>query len=130
MTCAKCIVTCTIVTDHGKFTGTNACAQPQTTCPREPGEGYSKCQSICQQEGQAEIIALRKAGEHAKGGYAIIRGIGHVCRYCQEALVEAGVRWFCISEINADVYISYDRMTWHPLNEVVHPVFVEGENAS
>jgi len=97
MTCAKRIVTCTIIgLDNRKYVGRNDCAKPQTVCPREKGEGYEKCKTICQQEAHAEIMALRVAGDNAKGGVAYIRGITHTCRACQEALFGAGVKFLRI----------------------------------
>lgn len=97
MTCAKATVTCTLVSPDGwRFVGWNACANPQTTCPRQPGEGYDKCVNICRQEGHAEEVALRHAGEYAAGARAYIEGISHACRNCQEVLTAAGVKSFTI----------------------------------
>lgn len=98
MTCAKKQVKCTIVCTNGKrYVGENFCLKPQERCPREKGEGYRKCHSICQQMGHAEENAVFLAGSHAKGGTAIIEGIGWICRNCQETLVAAGVRTFIIA---------------------------------
>lgn len=93
MTCAKTVVTCTIITRDGeRFVGRNDCDNPQRVCPREPGEGYAKCVSICQQPGHAETMALREAGEKARGGHAYVEGIGYACKDCQlELFGEAGV---------------------------------------
>lgn len=120
MTCAKTVVICDIVTAMGRvFTGSNACEQPQQTCPRLPGEGYEKCVSICQQPGHAEIMALREAGIHAKGAKAYIYGIGHVCRECQEALYDAGVESISVKRNLADremleITIDNDPFVGHP----------------
>ena len=92
--CAKAQVFCEIVTLGGStFVGTNWCANPQSVCPRAPGEGYEKCKSICQQSGHAEIDALRLAGDKAKGATATLRGHTYMCQSCQEALYAAGVAW-------------------------------------
>ena len=89
--CAKKHVVCTIATPFGKeFVGTNECRNPQAVCPREPGEGYEKCRSVCQQDGHAEIVALRLAGEEARGAVAYISH-HRVCHECQDALRDAGV---------------------------------------
>ena len=97
MTCAKLVVTCTIVTpDHWRFVGRNDCDNPQPTCPRAPGEGYEKCASICQQHGHAEEVALHLADEYAIGARAYIEGHTHVCRNCQQVLTAAGVKSFTI----------------------------------
>jgi len=62
MTCAKQQVVCFIWVDGQShpIVGTNHCVNPQTTCPRLPGEGYRKCFSICGQLGHAEDVALRQ----------------------------------------------------------------------
>lgn len=94
MTCAKKQVGCTILSADGRrmYHGTNDCANPQPVCPREPGEGYAKCKSICQQAGHAEEIALELAKEDAVGGTAILYGHDHYCRSCQTQLFDAGVK--------------------------------------
>jgi hypothetical protein len=91
--CAKTQVRCTLVTPYGAlFVGENACANPQPTCPRLPGEGYEKCKSICRQLGHAETVALQRAAEKALGARAYIEGHDHARRDCQIALFAAGVR--------------------------------------
>jgi hypothetical protein len=95
MTCAKKQVKCTLILKDGSsITGTNDCNNPQEKCPRLPREGYSKCISICQQEGHAEDMALKQAKDKAKDAIAIIQGIDNVCKDCQRKLFEAGVREF------------------------------------
>jgi hypothetical protein len=91
--CAKTTVRCTIITPHGlRFVGENWCANPQQVCPREPGEGYDKCKSICQQAGHAEEVALQNASVLAAGAHAYVEGHDHACRSCQVALFGAGVK--------------------------------------
>jgi deoxycytidylate deaminase len=90
--CAKVRVFCTITaTDGRRFVGENHCARPQVECPRAPGEDYTKCTTICCQEGHAELVALRLAGAAAKGSRAEFRNHSYACRTCQEALFAAGV---------------------------------------
>jgi hypothetical protein len=97
--CAKQIVKCTLVFPDGNYVvGENWCANPQQECPRAVGEDYQKCKSICQQEGHAEIVALRIAGEMAFGSRAYLEGHTYACRECQEALFAAGVRSFTVIE--------------------------------
>ena len=93
MTCAKKRVQCVIVSiDGDAYIGENWCENPQETCPREPGEGYEKCQSICRQSGHAEINALKKAKRKADGATAYLVGHHHYCRSCQLALFSAGIK--------------------------------------
>lgn len=94
MACAKQRVECVIVgVDGQRWHGANDCAAPQPACPREPGEGYAKCVEVCRQDGHAEIMALRQAGEAARGGTAYVSGHVYVCDGCQSALRAAGVAW-------------------------------------
>lgn len=98
--CAKRAVTCRIESVHPSgevewVEGSNDCANPQSACPRLPGEGYAKCQTVCQQDGHAETQALalaRQAGISVLGGRAILRGHYWMCKDCGEALYAAGVR--------------------------------------
>lgn len=93
--CAKKHVVCTIVSWDGRtrVIGDNSCANPQPVCPREPGEGYEKCKSICKQLGHAEDVALQAAIPLgvAKGGHAYVEGHTYACRDCQEKLFGAGI---------------------------------------
>jgi hypothetical protein len=92
MTCAKQTVRCTLVAaDGARFVGENWCEAPQPVCPREPGEGYGKCHTICRQEGHAEIVALRLAGASSSGAHAYVEGHDHACQGCQIALFGNGV---------------------------------------
>lgn len=94
--CAKRRVVCHIMTAEGPtFTGENDCANPQPVCPRLPGEDYTKCQTICQQSGHAEIEALRavRASTYdAEGAVALLEGHYWMCEPCGRALRDAGVR--------------------------------------
>jgi hypothetical protein len=93
MTCAKQTVRCVLIARNGaRIEGTNACANPHAVCPREPGEGYEKCTTICGQGGHAELQALRAAlPSEARGAHAYLTGHTYACRECQEALFGAGV---------------------------------------
>jgi len=91
--CAKLRVRCIIVGETGTmYAGENDCANPQPACPRAPGEGYEKCQTICQQAGHAEIEALKVAGDDARNGEAHVYGHYYACEPCARALRDAGVR--------------------------------------
>lgn len=95
--CAKRRVVCTITfgPDRDDFViGENDCANPQPACPRLPGEGYDKCQSICQQAGHAEVEAVRRATEgniDIRGSVAVLTGHYWMCEPCGAVLRAAGV---------------------------------------
>lgn len=90
--CAKQSVRCVITARDGQtFVGTNDCANPQQTCPRAPGEDYTKCRTVCRQYGHAERDALSAAGDRAIGATAQVVGHTYYCADCQRALFEAGV---------------------------------------
>lgn len=92
MTCAKTRVTCTLTHPDGRFwIGENWCKKPQARCPRNPGEDYTKCKTVCEQGGHAELDALRMAGKNAAGTTAVLRGHTYFCMDCQHALFGAGV---------------------------------------
>ena len=97
--CAKTTVRCTLVTTAGvHIVGENWCANPQPVCPRTPGEDYTKCRTVCQQEGHAEAVAVRLAGPKARGAHAYLEGHTYACMDCQHALFGAGVRALSIGK--------------------------------
>lgn len=94
--CAKQIVTATIVTLDGNiYVGTNYCETPQSSCPRghlPSGVGYEMCTDICHQPGHAEIMALKYAGENAKGATLYLEGHTRACDPCQNACNASGIK--------------------------------------
>jgi deoxycytidylate deaminase len=95
MTCAKLQVTATIVAPSGeRFTGTNAVANPQASCPRgdlPTGQGYELCASVCGQFGHAEAMACKAAGERARGGILYLEGHSYACEPCRQTCAEHGI---------------------------------------
>lgn len=84
--CAKAQVFCTIITADGqRFTGTNECRNPQSVCPREPGEDYTKCKTVCDQVSHAEVAAIEacQVGDGALFGSTAYVEYTHVCLRCQ-----------------------------------------------
>ena len=103
MTCAKRRVICILRDDAGREArGENTCLNPQAVCPRQDGEGYEKCKTVCRQTGHAEVNALRlwtdKYGRYAQPTLALIRGHFYVCEKCQRAMDRAGILTCDISE--------------------------------
>lgn len=90
--CAKRTVRCTIITPTGeRIVGENWCSNPQEVCPRNKGEDYEKCISVCNQLGHAEAVAVMIAGDKAKGAFAYVENHTYACRNCQETLFAAGI---------------------------------------
>lgn len=92
--CAKLQVTCVLhFLDGGSVVGRNDCRNPQEVCPRQPGDDYTKCRTICDQLGHAEQVAADLAGPRLDGAFAEIFNHTYACRECQERLFSGG----CIS---------------------------------
>jgi deoxycytidylate deaminase len=102
MTCAKAVVTARLLcrqdrTGHDSkyYIGNNSCRNPQDFCPREPGEGYLKCLSICRQPMHAEIDAIWQAqedGAEPRGGHMVIFH-DRCCENCQKILEQYRITW-------------------------------------
>jgi deoxycytidylate deaminase len=93
--CAK-QTTVAIIENNGEYwLGTNSCKKPQVECPRgnmPSGEGYVLCEVKCEQEGHAEIMALKAAGKKAAGGTLFLMGHVYICDNCRNALNKAGIK--------------------------------------
>ncbi|MBC8738574.1 hypothetical protein F6X40_17590 [Paraburkholderia sp. UCT31] len=93
--CCKQTVKATIVaTDGIRFVGTNHCMRPQSTCAREgmpTGVGYELCKSVCEQDGHAEVNAVRIAADHARGATLYLEGHTYACQPCQKTASAAGI---------------------------------------
>ncbi|WPH68528.1 hypothetical protein [Stenotrophomonas phage BUCTxx99] len=58
--CVKRPVSAVVTLKDGRILiGGNVCTNPQTKCPRQPGEGYQKCYTVCGQLDHAEQVAIR-----------------------------------------------------------------------
>lgn len=97
MTCAKQRVIATVVAADGTYyTGENLCNNPQKVCPRDElgyksGEGYELCKSICDQQSHAEVVAITKAGDNAKGATLYLRGHSYACGNCKSCAEINGI---------------------------------------
>ena len=87
--CAKRRTQAILVTLKGAtYVGENVCLNPQPVCPREPGDGYEKCKTICQQVGHAEEQAVLAAGADAEGATITVShtyGCGNCMALCNAA---------------------------------------------
>lgn len=90
--CAKQVIVA-IVENHGRYwIGSNYCASPQKTCPRDAGEpGYDYCHGVCRQRYHAEARACVAAGAQAKGGTLYVLGVDAVCKDCRETAAMFGI---------------------------------------
>jgi len=93
--CAKQETVAIIVNEDKIFIGSNWCESPQDSCPRKElptGIGYELCKSVCHQKAHAEIDAIAKAGEYAKGGTLFLLGHYYCCENCKAAMDKAGIK--------------------------------------
>ena len=92
--CADKTVFAELTTPSGaKFYGFNGCANPQTTCPRKAGEGYTKCTEICMQPKHAETMAIslwEDAGAE-QGATMRVWGANKICCNCKAVCAENGI---------------------------------------
>lgn len=102
--CAKRPVSAVVTFKDGRIViGGNFCTSPQLTCPRQAGEGYEKCYTVCGQLGHAEQIAIRlivrevSLGATTSGSYAShiasVDVYNHEgpCDACKRMLVAFGI---------------------------------------
>lgn len=95
MTCAKrnVIAVLDILDDlYSYHIATNDCNNPQPSCPREDGEDYTKCRTICQQPGHAETELLKLVkGKDLTHSMLTIIGHDRMCPECTNAVADAGI---------------------------------------
>lgn len=104
--CAKRRVVATLVLPDGRtFTAENLCANAQATCPRLPGEGYEKCDSVCQLMGHAEMRALDTADDFEDvdtQGARMYVGHHYACSTCETILRNAGIDVICTAPVDSE----------------------------
>jgi pyrimidine deaminase RibD-like protein len=90
--CAKKTVVAKVRSTTGKiYYGSNSCVNYVAECPREVGEGYEKCHSVCGQKAHAEVEALKKAGKEAIGGTLTVYGHFRICEDCAIMALNYGI---------------------------------------
>lgn len=86
--CLKREVCAVIINSSGEIVvGQNTITATINKCPREKGEGYDKCLSICKQRAHAEVDAILKAedrGMDIRGATLYLIGHHRVCNECQQ----------------------------------------------
>jgi deoxycytidylate deaminase len=90
--CAKKHVVAIIEKNGKYYVGSDWCRNPQKKCPRLPGEDYSKCKTICKQDGHAELDAIKHAKSDTKGAILYLIGHDHCCESCLTAIEKAGIK--------------------------------------
>lgn len=99
MTCVKRMVTAVLVTKDGRhYVGTNSCLEPQVQCPRQDGDDYEKCKTICKQNMHAEASALFQAYPNTIGSTLYLFGHFHLCDSCTRLCNKLGVKDVVIVE--------------------------------
>lgn len=89
--------TLAVIENNGRFwVGRNDCQVHTNKCPRDAkgcksGEGYDLCRIICMQEGHAEVMACKAAGENARGGTLYLYGHTYCCDACRKVMDEHGI---------------------------------------
>lgn len=96
--CAKRHVVAIIEKNGKYYVGSDWCRNPQKKCPRLPGEDYSKCKTVCKQDGHAELDAIKNAKGDAKGGIMYLIGHDHCCEPCLAAIKKAGINKVIFNE--------------------------------
>ena len=96
MTCAKRNVIAVLQSrncEEDFLMASNECNNPQDVCPREDGEDYTKCRTICQQSGHAETEVLKLVKSWMDLTYYDLTIIGHdrMCPECTNAIADAGI---------------------------------------
>lgn len=103
--CAKRRVVCIIrARDGSVVAGANDCLEPQNACPRLPGEGYEKCETVCFQPGHAEVMAVREArrlGVDLRGARATLIGINWICQHCRQITEAVGIERIYVENTHA-----------------------------
>jgi deoxycytidylate deaminase len=90
--CAKRRMQAVLTGASGRvYAAENVCLNPQPVCPREPGEGYDKCKSVCQQIGHGEAQVIAAAASDARGGRLVISH-WYACPSCEVLCRAVGIQ--------------------------------------
>lgn len=85
----------------------NSCVRMEKNLPT--GVGYNQCPG-CHSDNHAERVALREAGEKARGGELYLYGHWWLCAPCWNAITEAGITHIYLLE-NADALFDRNEPT-------------------
>lgn len=90
--CAKRYVVAIIEKNGKYYVGSNWCRNQQKECPRLPDEDYSKCKTICEQDGHAEIDAIKNAKGDTEEAIMYLIGHDYCCEPCLASMKKAGIK--------------------------------------
>lgn len=80
----------------------DVCPRVEKGCPT--GTGYELCREVCEQQGHAEIMAIKNAkekGMNLEGASLYLDGHWWICEECWDAIIEAKI---------SKVYLRIDSM--------------------
>lgn len=105
--------TLAVVVKNGKVIGrgTNA-AKKVDICPRvthncPTGTGYEFCKSVCNQEGHAEIMAIRSAlnvDSNLEGCDLYLEGHWWICENCWNEIIKVGIKNVFLRRDSKELY--------------------------
>lgn len=105
--------TAAVVVKNGQIIGCGANAGKKVdVCPRvvhqcPTGTGYEFCKTVCQQEGHAEVTAIRdalKKTDNLKGASLYLDGHWWVCQPCWEEVLKHGISRVYIRTDSRELY--------------------------
>ena len=112
--------TAAVIVKKGKIIGRGVNAGKRVeVCPRvirgcPTGTGYELCKSVCQQEGHAEVMAIRdalkanlkanKKNKNLKGASMYLDGHWWVCKPCWDEIIKAGISRVYLRKDSIKIY--------------------------
>ena len=81
------------------------CPRVLRNCPT--GTGYEFCKTVCEQEGHAEIMAIRNAlsnGHNLKGASLYLDGHWWACKECWDKILQSGITKVFLRTDSVELY--------------------------
>jgi deoxycytidylate deaminase len=97
-----------IINNGRAWSGTNNCDNEQRICPRigyPTGTHYEMCKEICKQQGHAEEMACKQAGEEARGGTLYLAGHTYACDNCIKIMKQYGIKRLMICDTLEEIIL-------------------------
>lgn len=105
--------TAAVVVKNGKIIGRGANAGKRVdVCPRvihdcPTGTGYEYCKEVCNQEGHAEVMAIRdalKKTNDPKGASLYLDGHWWLCKPCWDEIIKVGISRVYLRKDSMELY--------------------------